>query len=76
MLNPFGQVKGKTIIEVIERIRKVVEDQDQQIKLSLIGQGELELGHAMNEYNVKDKFYQMSEKQSSSFFKKSLIVNK
>ena len=65
------QKHNTTVAAVIRERENHVKSQEKQIELSLLGQGEWEIGPEYQEFTIQeDNFYQMTPKQRQNFFKK------
>ena len=63
--------KHKTIVSVIMEIENNVKNQEKQIELSLLGQGEWEIAPEYQEFTIQeDSFYLMTPKQRQNLLKK------
>ena len=63
--------KHKTIVSVIMEIENNVKNQEKQIELSLLGQGEWEIAPEYQECTIQeDSFYLMTPKQRQNLLKK------
>ena len=60
--------KLNRISDVLKEIRKLIEEQDIQIELSLTGQGEWKVAPGYEEFKItEDKFYRMTTEQRLRF---------
>lgn len=68
--DPTTRRTKKTVCDIVDRVRKVVERQQNEQFLAVIGRGEYQLGKNFKFLEVGDKYFQMNDKQKQQMRKK------
>ena len=61
--------KRKTVCDIVERLRKLVERQEQEQFLAVLGKGEYKVAKGYRHLEVGDDYYRMTERQKEALRK-------